>query len=146
MSIDSFVEDLVTRARGVGRTSPSCALPSPGAVPGCFGAWSVMLDVFRHGDVEHWAMSIKLMTPSSKMGDWELSGEIVAAIIDATGYPRSALHVEPIIPIREVHPTAALWWTWHGDGSAIDGNVARAFKEAISATTPRDPQWKGAHT
>ena len=144
MNLDSFVEDLVTRARGAARTLPSCTMSHQvEAVPGRFDAWSVMLDVFRHGDVEHWAMSIKLMTPSSTRENWTISGEIVAAVIDATGYPRSAPYVAPIMPIREAHPTALLWWMWHSDGSAIDENAASVFKKVISAMTPRDPRWKG---
>lgn len=144
MSFENFVEDRVTRAREEMRTSSSCALlPPPAAVPGRFDAWSVMLDVYRHGGVDHWTLSIKLMTPSSTIRDWRIHGQIVAAVVSASGYPQSAPLIDPIIPVEEAHPTATLWWTWHGDGSAITPMSASVFKEVISAMTPRDPQWKG---
>lgn len=144
MNIDSFVADLITRARETARTSPSCTMAHPvEAVPGRFDAWSVMLDTFRHDDIEHWVMSIRLTTPSSTMQEWRLLGEITETVISTTGYPKDAPRVDPIIPIQEAHPTATLWWAWHGDGSMIDESAASVFREVVSVMTPRDPQWKG---
>ena len=145
MNVSDFSEDIATRARAKTRTSPSCTMSHPvEAVPGRFDAWSVMLDTFRHDDIEHWVMSIKLATPSSTVQEWRLLGEITEAVIFTTGYPKDAPRVEPVIPIQEAHPTATLWWMWHSDGSAIDENAASLFKEVISAMTPRDPRWEGA--
>jgi hypothetical protein len=71
----------------------------------------------------------------------------VAAVQNTTG----GGGVDPILPLVEVHPNAAIHWTWHSDGSEVEpvllaemARVLRAVQGAIgpapvAAVSPAEP-------
>lgn len=145
----TFAAGVVTRALANPRKAPKCGFGQAADAEdfspahGQFRPWGLTLDLLLHDGVGHWSMFVLLDALSSTKRDWQLLGQITYAVISATGYPKKAPKVEPLVSIAEAHPLAPLVWVWHSDGSAIDPTVKNSLKEAVSILTPRDPR-KGA--
>lgn len=138
--LNEFATEVVRQALLVKSSSKNCESPEKfKAVDARGNGWSIVLDAFEHpspideAPVLHFHLSTKLNPPgrSSTADDWKTLGAIVRAITDATGYP-SDKRLDPILPLKNIHPNSAIHWVWHGDGSDVDEATLDGLAKAIS--------------
>ncbi len=132
-------ERMVRFARSKKQRGFSCIRPQTPTPSGevAFG-WSFMMDMHEHDGIEHWDMSAKLYPPGrgSVVGDYEVLGSMLAAMCEATGYPKELPAPKPVIPIEATHPNATMHWLWHSDGSAVDPAVLKVMAIVLSSVPP----------
>ncbi len=147
------IPNLIAAARKAAQRSESCIPPmaSPKVTSATIAGWTLCLDMYRHGQTEHWRFSAKLFPPGrgSVEEDWGNLGKIVAAIYEGTGYPGTGHVPDALVPIETAHPNATHHWMWHSDGSEVDPAVLGATKAILeqmalgapvaSPTTSKEP-------